>query len=93
MADIKPQGIGPQVPEKGTVLVPGKPDTTKLKTSPVAAAVNTENKDKPFPGAYYIPANWHTESREDDKMFAKNNVTGHIFEGTAKEFSAKLRGQ
>jgi hypothetical protein len=76
----EPQARAPNIPGAAVSV-----DTSKLQQ--VRGQAST-----PLGGADNIPSNWNI-TPDGDKVQAVNNITGNVFKGTHKEFSAMLRGE
>ena len=40
-----------------------------------------------------VPSDWEISATGDDTIYARNNVTGKVFEGAMEDFNKSLRGQ
>jgi hypothetical protein len=58
--------------------------------TPVAAPAPVKAKVVPFEGR--APCYWVIIQKEDGSITATNDETGEAFEGSIKEFNARLRG-
>ena len=50
------------------------------------------NDDKAFSARERVPSDWEINAADGDAIYARNNSTGRVFEGTIAEFNQKLRG-